>query len=98
MHMLDSLAADHGCALCARWLVQPPERQGVAGGFQVGCVGCCARLVRSARPLKHAQLAMLAAIARHEGVPPKRDVLAALKALDEKLAATLAQPQTPARS
>jgi len=45
----------------------------------MGCVQCCARLVRSARPLRRAQDGMLAAIARFPGAPKRADVLAALK-------------------
>lgn len=52
-----------------------------AGGlYMMGCVQCCARLVRSARPLRRAQDGMLAAIARFPGAPKRADVLAALKA------------------
>lgn len=46
------------------------------------CVQCCARLLVSARPLKHAQQAMLAAIARHQGAPSKATILQAIKDLD----------------
>ena len=53
------------------------------GGFSMSCVHCCARLVRSARPLRMAQEAMLACIARHQpDAPTRADVLQALKALD----------------
>ena len=54
------------------------------GGYTMSCVHCCARLLRSARPLRHAQEAMLAAIARHDGAPTKAAVLQALKALDAR--------------
>jgi hypothetical protein len=46
------------------------------------CTQCCARLIRSARPLKGAQQAMFAAIARHQGAPSKAAVLQAIKAID----------------
>jgi hypothetical protein len=52
------------------------------GGFNMLCARCCARLVRSARPLRMAQEAMLACIARHPGAPTREAVLQALKALD----------------
>jgi hypothetical protein len=39
-------------------------------------------LIRSARPLKGAQQAMLAAIARHQGAPKRSDILQAIKAMD----------------
>ena len=48
----------------------------------MSCTSCCARLVKSARPMRHAQDAMLACIARHEGAPTRAAVLRALKALD----------------
>lgn len=51
-------------------------------GFNMSCVHCCARLVRSARPLRTAQEAMLTAITRRPGRPARSDVLRALKALD----------------
>ena len=43
---------------------------------------CCARLVKSARPFKPAQEAMLAVIQRQPGRPTKAQVLAALRELD----------------
>lgn len=48
------------------------------------CVHCCARLVRSARPLRNAQEAMLACIARHKGAPTRAAVLQAVKAMDAR--------------
>lgn len=54
------------------------------GGFNMSCVQCCARLVRSARPLRTAQEAMLASIGRHQGAPTRAAVLAALKAMDAR--------------
>jgi hypothetical protein len=50
----------------------------------MNCTHCCARLIRSARPLKGAQQAMLAAIARHPDAPKRSDILQAIKALDNK--------------
>jgi|GEM_PF-4528635 len=49
------------------------------------CVQCCARLLVSARPLRRAQQAMLAAIARHQGAPSKAAILQAIKSLDADL-------------
>jgi len=46
------------------------------------CVQCCARLLVSARPLRHAQQAMLSAIARHQGAPSRPEILKAIKSLD----------------
>lgn len=54
------------------------------GGYAMSCVHCCARLVRSARPLRMAQEAMLCCIARHEGAPTRAAVLQALKAMDAR--------------
>lgn len=50
------------------------------------CVQCCARLVRSARPLKHMQDGHFAAIAMRPENPSMADVLAALKVLDARKA------------
>jgi hypothetical protein len=49
------------------------------GGYLMTCVHCCARLVRSARPLRHCQESMLALAARHGN--SKAAVLDALRAL-----------------
>lgn len=71
------------CSNCVQ--SEQSARQGRApwGGFSMSCVHCCARLVRSARPLRMAQEAMLACIARHQpDAPTREDVLQALKALD----------------
>ena len=57
------------------------------GGYDTRCARCCARLVRSARPLKHLQDAHLAAIEhRRPDTPERALVLAALKELDVRLA------------
>lgn len=61
------------------------------GGYSMRCVHCCARLIRSARPLKHAQEALLAAITMRPENPSKEAVLLALKALD----VNLARPKKP---
>jgi hypothetical protein len=52
------------------------------------CALCCARLIRSARPLKTAQQAMFAAIARHHGAPSRAAVLQAIKDIDNNSKAT----------
>ena len=52
------------------------------GRYHLHCVGCCARLVRSCRPWRAAQEAMLAIIARQPGRPSVADVVAQIKALD----------------
>lgn len=51
-------------------------------GFSMSCVHCCARLVQSARPMRTAQEAMLAVIARRPGRPARSAVLQALRVLD----------------
>lgn len=51
----------------------------VWGGYLMSCVNCCARLVRSARPWREAQEAMLAVAARHGH--GKDAVLLALKTM-----------------
>ena len=60
------------------------------GGGNIGCVWCCARLLRSARPRKDLQDGHLAAIAMHKPVAVERAaVLAALCELDARGAAAL---------
>jgi hypothetical protein len=44
------------------------------------CIGCCARLVTSARPLRTAQESHLAAIAMREGTPTRTQILQHIKA------------------
>lgn len=70
------------CTDCEQSAARP-----VWGGYSNRCAQCCARLVRSARPLKHLQDAHLAAIAhRRPDTPERAAVLAALKELDARLA------------
>lgn len=67
------------CGPCA-W-----QRMGrVTGRYHLHCVTCCARLVRSCRPWKQAQEAMLAIIARQPGRPSKAEVIEAIKAIDNE--------------
>ena len=47
--------------------------------YDLHCVGCCARLVVSARPWKSHQEAMLAVISRFEGAPSREDVINEIK-------------------
>lgn len=61
-----------------------------SGVFNLLCLGCCARLVLSARPLRRAQEAMLASIARMPGAPSRAQVLSHLQA-----GAHSAQPNGP---
>jgi hypothetical protein len=61
---------------------QYSKQQPLSGRYSMTCTHCCARLIRSARPLKGAQMAMFAAIARHQGAPSRAAVLQAIKAMD----------------
>lgn len=45
------------------------------GVYHVGCVNCCARLVRSAKPSQELANAMLAAITSRNGRPGKAEIL-----------------------
>ena len=65
------------CTSCEYFKKQP-----LSGHYNMTCVNCCARLIRSARPLKSAQQAMFASIKRHQGAPSKAAILQALKVLD----------------
>jgi hypothetical protein len=47
--------------------------------YDLECVGCCARLVVSARPWKSHQEAMLSVISRFEGAPIREDVINGIK-------------------
>ena len=67
-----------------------PHRPG--GLYDFRCLQCCARLIATARPLKGAQLAMLAAIARTPGAPTRQAVLDAVKALASAPPAPLPPP------
>lgn len=54
------------------------------GGYRAQCIHCCARLIKSARPLRTAQEAMLAAVTRRAGAPDKAEILQDLKAMDAR--------------
>ncbi len=58
------------------------KQQPLSGLYSMNCTHCCARLIRSARPMKGAQQSMLAAIARHPDAPKRSDILQAIKAMD----------------
>lgn len=63
------------CAACAQH-----QASGIAGGrYDLHCLQCCARLVRSARPMRRKQEAMLAVVTRREGRPSRAAVLDAIK-------------------
>jgi len=59
-----------GCEWCKRW------KQGrKVGRYSFQCVGCCARLVLSARPDKRLAAGHLAALSLFEGAPSRAHVL-----------------------
>lgn len=63
------------CTACAQH-----QASGIAGGrYDLHCLQCCARLVRSARPVRRKQEAMLAVVTRREGRPSRAAVLDELK-------------------
>lgn len=72
------------CSNCEQSELSAQQGRASWGGFSMWCCRCCARLVRSARPLRMAQEAMLACIARHPDAPTRADVLRELKALDAR--------------
>lgn len=49
------------------------------GGFNMACIGCCARLVLSCSPDKQQAEAMLGAITMRPGRPTRKEVLAAVR-------------------
>lgn len=66
------------CQHCEQSAARP-----VWGGYDTRCAHCCARLILSARPMKHAQEAMFAAMdMRRPDTPSKEAVLLALRELD----------------
>lgn len=65
------------CAQCAR---RAADRLWPI--YSMACVTCCARLVRSARPLRHAQEAHFAVITRQPGRPDKAAVINEIKRID----------------
>ena len=67
------------CTTCALRTRKPQS-----GIYNMRCVHCCARLIRSARPLKHAQESMFACIARHEDAPTKDAVIAEIRSMDQQ--------------
>lgn len=55
---------------------QASDKNPLSGLAQMTCPHCCARLVAKTRPDKSQAKAMLAAIARQPGCPPRELVLA----------------------
>lgn len=66
------MTAAQGCPAC-RAASALPARKG--GRYDFRCLPCCARLVVHARPSKPHQDAHLAAIARLDGAPSRREIL-----------------------
>lgn len=67
------------CPHCARHQARPESvTRLTVGAFNANCAQCCARLVRSARPLRHAQEAHLAAVTKGEGRPTRDQVVDAI--------------------
>jgi hypothetical protein len=64
------------CIACDSFAARPQS-----GAYRLTCLACCARLVSSARPLRHLQEGHLAAIARLEGSPSRSEILAELQRL-----------------
>jgi hypothetical protein len=52
------------------------------GGYNTHCAHCCARLLASARPLKHAQEGLLFALALRPANAKRAAILLALKERD----------------
>ena len=63
------------CAQC-----QATARNPICGAYSFSCVHCCVRLVESTRPDKTRAAAMLAAIARFKGSPPRSVIVGLLSA------------------
>lgn len=63
------------CTACAQH-----QTSGIAGGrYDLHCLQCCARLVRSARPVRRMQETMLAVVTRRDGRPSRAAVLDELR-------------------
>ena len=60
---------------------QAHQSNPLSGLVQMACPHCCARLVAKTRPDKAQAKAMLAAIARHPGSPPRALVLQLVAAM-----------------
>lgn len=80
------------CPHCLRHTAAPvPVGSLSVGAFSALCVACCARLVRSARPLRGAQESHLAAVMRVEGSPTRAQIIDTIKQQDAT-AAHLGKP------
>jgi hypothetical protein len=62
------------------------------GGYSMGCIGCCARLVLSCSPDRKQAEAMLAAITMRPGRLSRKEVLAAVRDLQPSKASTSPAP------
>jgi hypothetical protein len=57
------------CQACAAALQRPHS-----GSYQMSCITCCTRLVKSAQPLEHAVQAMLHIVEKHHGSAGREQV------------------------
>jgi hypothetical protein len=64
------------CYACAEAATRP-----ICGSYSFSCVGCCARLVMSARPLRGCQEAALDAITRNTFAPTRAEILEKIKGM-----------------
>lgn len=56
------------------------------GGYHFGCVGCCARIVISARPNKRLQESILVAISGYSKAPDRESIIEYIKQVDKEKA------------
>ena len=68
-----------GCKAC-----QLSRDKALYGVYCFACARCCARLIRSARPLRSVQEAMFAAIGRLQGAPTKNEIIEAIRTIDSE--------------
>ena len=62
------------CFACEEAATRP-----TCGSYSFSCVGCCARLVMSATPLRVCQESALDAITRNTFAPTRTEILAKIK-------------------
>ncbi|MDR0276236.1 MAG: hypothetical protein LBI48_13075 [Burkholderiaceae bacterium] len=67
------------CPACAAATHNP-----ASGQYRFACLGCCARLVASARPSRCQQETMLAAIARYPGAHGRDAILESARLIPKK--------------
>ncbi len=87
---IEAMVAMDDCPDC-----EAHRRIRLHGGYRMQCVQCCARLLRSARPMRGAQNALLAAIRHHPDAPETVEILDALKQYDLELSLAQIEPAAP---